>query len=146
MIPQFDEFGLLPDGIHFSSWKEFNKRFGVNQHRTRLISGLVSAAKVLKGAGCLLIYVDGSFVTSKSYPSDYDACWDVVGVNPYLLDRLMIQFDELSRQLLRVKYFGDLFPAQISETRSGKSFVDFFQTDKETGRSKGIVALKPQKL
>jgi hypothetical protein len=146
MIPEFDEFGLLPIGIHFSSWTEFNKRFGTNKHRARLMSGLVQAGTVLKRAGCLLIYVDGSFVTNENYPGDYDACWDIVGVNPHMLDDLMIQFDALSRQLLKVKYLGDLFPAQISEQKSGKAFIDFFQIDKETGKPKGIVALKPQTL
>jgi hypothetical protein len=146
MIPKFDEFGLLPVGIHSCSWKEFKDRFGTNPHRLKLIEGLVKAGEILKQAGCVLIYVDGSFVTNKKFPGDYDACWDLLGVNPTRLDRLMIQFDDLSRKLLKAKYLGDLFPAQIYEGISGKQFVDFFQNDKDTGKLKGIVALKPQKL
>lgn len=146
MIPEFNEFGLLPIGIHLATWKEFKDRFGINSHRLKLFNGLIQAGNVLKQAGCILIYVDGSFVTNKKFPSDYDACWDLVGVNPTRLDQLMIQFDDISRKLLKAKYLGDLFPAQIPEGSSGKTFVDFFQTDKNTGKLKGIVALKPQKL
>jgi len=40
------------------------------------------------------------------------------------------------------KYRGDIFPAELPEGGSGKLFVDFFQTDKNTGEKKGIVAIK----
>jgi hypothetical protein len=39
------------------------------------------------------------------------------------------------------KYLGEFFPAHMPEGASGKVFLEFFQTDKETGRSKGIVGL-----
>jgi hypothetical protein len=146
MIPNFTASGYLPTGIHSASWIEFKTRFGFNQHRTHLLSGLQAAVKILRDAGCLLIYVDGSFVTDKEFPNDYDACWDIHGVDPNKLDNLMIQFDAVSRSLFKMRYFGDLFPAQIPEGVSGKAFVDFFQTDKSSGVAKGIVALKPRAL
>ena len=42
---------------------------------------------------------------------------------------------------MKKKYRGDLFPAEIPEGLSGKIFLDFFQTDRETGKTKGIIAL-----
>jgi hypothetical protein len=146
MIPAFTSSGFLPRGIHAASWIEFKTRFGFNQHRLDLLSGLYLVTNMLKDAGCLLIYIDGSFVTNKEYPDDYDACWDIYGVDPNKLDRLMVQFDDVSRSLFKMKYFGDVFPAQIPEGFSGKAFVDFFQTDKSSGEAKGIVALKPRAL
>lgn len=145
MIPNLTKAGLLPAGIHNSTWDEFGNRFARNAHRKKLLMGLIEAAKVLKRAGCVLIYVDGSFVTDTELPNDYDACWDIYGVNPAALDPIMIQFDDTSRNLLKLKYLGDLFPAQLKEV-SGKAFIDFFQTHRETGILKGIVALKPQAL
>jgi hypothetical protein len=142
MIPNFDLNGLLPKGIHLAVWTELNIRFGINPHRQKLLGGLGKANGVLKLAGCRLIYIDGSFVTAKVHPTDYDACWDITGVDPYLLDPLFVNFDTLSRARLKSKYMGDLFPAQIPEGASGKAFLDFFQIDKTTGLEKGIVALK----
>jgi hypothetical protein len=37
------------------------------------------------------------------------------------------------------RYLGEFFPAQMPEGASGRLFLEFFQTDKETGRPKGIV-------
>lgn len=42
------------------------------------------------------------------------------------------------------KSFGEFFTAQMPESASGRVFLEFFQTDKETGRSKGIVGVNLQ--
>ena len=36
---------------------------------------------------------------------------------------------------------GELFPASIIAGTDGLSFLEFFQTDKDTGRPKGIIAI-----
>ena len=36
---------------------------------------------------------------------------------------------------------GELFPASIIADSDGLSFLDFFQTDKDTGTPKGIIAI-----
>ncbi len=81
----------------------------------------------------------GSFITAKSNPGDFDVCWDVEGVILELLDPVFLVFDN-ERAAQKTKYGGELFPAQLPEGLSGKTFFDFFQTDAE-GRSKGVVAL-----
>jgi hypothetical protein len=43
---------------------------------------------------------------------------------------------------MKEKYRGDIFPAELPEGGSGKLFVDFFQSDKNTGERKGIVAIE----
>jgi len=43
---------------------------------------------------------------------------------------------------MKAKYRGDLFPAEVPEGTSGKVFLEFFQTDKRTGESKGIVSIR----
>jgi hypothetical protein len=42
---------------------------------------------------------------------------------------------------MKAKYGGDLFPAEVPEGASGKAFLDFFQTDRRTGKPKGIVLI-----
>jgi len=39
---------------------------------------------------------------------------------------------------------GEFFPAQMPEGASVRVFLEFSQTDKETGRPKGIVGLNLQ--
>ena len=104
------------------------------------MAGLWSALENLKNAGCRTVYLDGSFVTIKVIPNDYDACWDEDGVDPYLLDPVLLTFDA-GRAAQKARYMGELFPASIVANAGGLSFLDFFQTDKETGDSKGIVAV-----
>ena len=87
MIPQFDARGLLPAGVHLASWGEVAERFGGNLWRERLMAGLRYALDDLKRAGCHRVYIDGSFVTSKEFPNDFNACWEEVGVEPNLWTR-----------------------------------------------------------
>jgi hypothetical protein len=143
MIPDFDADGKLPVGIHWAEWAEVVDTFGLTAHRKRMLMGLKMALEQLKAAGCSIFYLDGSFVTAKEHPEDYDACWDVVGVDPTNLDPIFFDFLDFdrARAAQKAKYFGEFFPAQVPEGITGKRFVDFFQTDKDTGTSKGIVAL-----
>ena len=141
MIPKFSPDGNLPKGVHETTWKQFCKRFGHTAHRGSLIEGLAVALKDLSAAGCRRVYINGSFVTAKEVPGDYDLCWSIDGVIPEKLNQALLDFSPKGRVLMKEKYKGDLFPAEIPEGTSGKLFLDFFQTDKITGEPKGIIAL-----
>ena len=104
------------------------------------MEGFRAATENLKGSGCRTVYLNGSFVTSKSHPNDYDACWEETGVDPTALDPVLLTFDA-GRATQKAKYLGELFPASNIADSKGLSFLEFFQTDKETGRSKGIIAI-----
>lgn len=132
-------WGVLPHGIHVATLSEVEQKFAVNRHRRKLFTGLVEAAKSLKQAGCKRIYLDGSFVTGKPKPEDYDGCWDPDCVNPEQLDPVFLDFSN-GRRNQKQKYLGEMFPSGI-ERGSGKHFVDFFQVEKFTGKSKGIVEI-----
>ena len=73
-------------------------------------------------------------------PNDYDACWEEAGVDPERLDPVLLTFDA-GRATQKAKYFGESFPASVTADPEGLSFLEFFQTDKETGEAKGIVAI-----
>ena len=140
MVPRFTEAGLLPPGVHWATWEEIAHRFGGNKRRQELLAGLREALNNLKGAGCQTVYVNGSFVTRKAEPGDFDGCWDEQGVNPDTLDPVLLTFD-LGRATQKAKYLGELFPATAVAGEGGTSFLDFFQTDKDTGEPKGIIAI-----
>jgi hypothetical protein len=143
MIPAFDESGLLPPGIHWASIDEVRNRYGLNIHRRRLMSGFERALAVLRVAECQTVYLDGSFVTAKEFPADYDACWDAAGVRIDDLDPVLLDFSS-RRRAQKAKYHGELFPAQSqAETASPyRTFLDFFQHDKDSGNKKGIIGIK----
>ncbi|HTA42580.1 MAG TPA: hypothetical protein VK789_09045 [Bryobacteraceae bacterium] len=115
-------------------------RFGFNRRRQALLNGLHRALLTLKISGCTAVYLDGSFVTAKSLPGDYDACWDIEGVDVTRLDPIFLDFSR-GRAAQKRRFLGEFFPAQMPEGVSGRVFLEFFQIDKDTGRPKGIVAL-----
>ena len=146
MLPDFDsQSGDLPPGIHWTDWSEFSARFGTTPHRRRLLAGLKAALDALRLAGCGTVYVDGSFVTAKDVPGDYDACWEVAGVDPARLDPVLLTFDR-GRAIQKAKYLGELFPSDWPADPSGSTFLDFFQINRHTGLRKGIVALDLRRL
>ena len=114
--------------------------FGNTPWRRRLLDGLEMAIDSLRRAGCRTVYIDGGFVTTKEVPNDFDACWEEAGVAPELLDPVLLEFDA-GRAAQKARYLGELFPASLGATVEGMSFLEFFQTDRETGGSKGIVAV-----
>ena len=143
MLPGFED-GLLPPGLHSAGWSEVVVRFGVSQHRRWLLEGAQAALRELGRVGCTRAYLDGSFVTAKAIPGDYDLCWELDQVDLPNLDKVF--FDVYPpRAAQHAKYRGDLLP-NVSEGDSGVLIVEFFQRDKETGRPKGIVVLDPRSV
>ena len=127
-------------GVHWVTWDEIVERFGTTPWRKDLLEGFKSAMDGLKRAGCITVYLDGSFVTNKQVPNDFDACWDEVGVDVTLIDPVLLEFDR-GRAAQRAKFRGKFFPASWVARMRGDVFLDFFQIDRETGQPKGIVAL-----
>jgi hypothetical protein len=144
MLPQFDSEGNLPPGIHEASWDELEAAFATNAHRRRLLAGFKAVAKKLAECGCERVYLDGSFVTSEPVPDDFDGAWELSGVDLRKLRSLEpVLFDFTNRRAAqKAKYLGEMFPADVREASSGKAFIDFFQQDKSTGTSKGVVAIQ----
>jgi hypothetical protein len=140
VIPPFDSRGLLPQGLHWAEWDEITERFGTNPHRRRLLTGLLRALQNLRGAGCGVAYLDGSFVTATPTPNDFDACWDLRGVALDRVDPVLKVFSH-GRALQKLKYLGELFPSHARADAAGRPFLDFFQTDKAGGDPKGLIAL-----
>ena len=141
MIPEWLTNGDLPPGIHFATRREIRPRLAFNPWRLRLLEGFESACRLLDKAGCRLVYLDGSFVTRKERPGDFDACWDIQGVDEDALDPV---FWDLSRgrAAQKARFLGEFFPAQLPEGATGRAFVDFFQVNKLTGEPKGMLAIR----
>jgi uncharacterized protein DUF6932 len=141
VIPPFQPDGSLPPGVHWADSTEIQSRFGQTPHRFQLLQGFWRAVKELKAAGCKVVFLDGSFVTAKDSPNDYDACWETSGVDPGLLHAVFFDFTH-RRAAQKARFQGEFFPADLQEGPSGNTFLEFFQLDKQTGDPKGIIGLQ----
>lgn len=141
MIPEWQSNGDLPPGVHFARLAEIEVRLAFNPRRQRLLAGFREACDLLRVAGCRLVYLDGSFVTIKPRPGDFDACWDIQGVDEQALDPVFWDFTD-GRRMQKRRFGGEFFPAQLPEGATGRAFLEFFQMNKRTGEPKGIVAVR----
>jgi hypothetical protein len=109
------------------------------------VAGLRAALERLKRAGCRTVYIDGSFVTDKEAPNDFDACWEEDRVSFFALDPVLLMFDSLMTEQ-KTKYLGEVFPASARADTAGTLYIEWFQWDNVTEKRKGIVAIDLEEL
>ncbi|MGA2133522.1 MAG: hypothetical protein ABSH50_14605 [Bryobacteraceae bacterium] len=56
------------------------------------------------------------------------------------MDPVFLDFSN-SRARQKQRFGGEFFPAELPEGVTGRTFLEFFQIDKETGLAKGILAI-----
>ena len=143
MIPSFVDIGspwrVLPPGIHNATLEDIKDKFTFSSRRKRLYQGLCKATTALRKAGCTKIYLDGSFVTEKENPGDYDVCWEETGVEISKIDPVFLDF-EAFRKRQKERFYGEFFPAHTFADHT-YIFLDFFQNDRFTGEPKGIICI-----
>jgi hypothetical protein len=145
MIPDFVTVGalapwpVLPPGIHDATLEEVGARFATTPHRAWLFGGFVRVVDALRRAGCSSIFLNGSFITAKPHPSDFDGLWDLNGVDPDELDPVLLDFDNL-RAAQKAKYFGEMFPMQLPHQ---PGLLPLFLKEKFSDEPKGIVRISP---
>ena len=139
----YQENGNLVKGVHQISWDDFVTEYGYTDQRIELIKGLEIALSQLQDCGCKKVYIDGSFVTKKVVPGDYDACWEHEGVDIDKLRRdypLFFDFDN-GRMSQKSAYKGEIFPARVpAAVNPILLFINFFQLDRDN-QAKGIISL-----
>jgi hypothetical protein len=140
MIPELTEEGVLPPGLHEATLREVRRRFGrANRRRAELWRGLSTVAARARRAGALRMYLDGSFVTGKKEPLD----WDAVLVVPKGFDATREGAITLvDRETVRTMYDGDLLVFIEDDTEAIDHYVhDVFSHDRER-RKKGILLIR----
>jgi hypothetical protein len=146
LMIEFDSrTGYLPGGVHRMALRDVGRQFAWNARRRLLFGGLARAVSNLQFAGCRAVIVDGSFVTAKEEPGDWDAAFDPVGVSAKRLDPILIKHDD-GRRAMRAKYLGDIFPwTALASSTTGSIYQQFFQKDRD-GTPKGIVEISLQAI
>ncbi|MBC8873323.1 MAG: hypothetical protein H8E44_28130 [Planctomycetes bacterium] len=73
MLPQFDENGYLPPGIHRCEVDEIVKRFGTGSPEREVeTQELLDFIEWARRAGIRRLVINGSFATGKAAPNDVD--------------------------------------------------------------------------
>lgn len=102
------------------------------------MAGLLAVLAELQRVGCSRAWIDGSFVTSKPDPNDFDMCWDEAGVDLAALDPVFFDFAN-RRAGQKAKYGGEMFPADGIADTLGTKYRQFFQ--QKFGVAKGIIQI-----
>jgi len=141
MIPPLDpDTGYLPPGIHAAVWTDVWARFSSTPYRASLTLGLRQGLEQLRDAGCRTALLDGSYISAKEIPGDYDVAYEPFGMDPDRLDPVFFEFGNL-RAAMKIKFGGEFFPAHFYAA-PGILYRDWFLKDKD-GVAKGIIQIDP---
>lgn len=141
MIPNFDERGLLPLGLHVASLSEIRDTLGFTSRRRQLIEGLEEYIYVWDRSGFLeYCIIDGSFATSKPDPDDIDLILvprrDALSSRAF---RELAMSHSYDREFTRAEYGCEGFFVTGSEDLDG--WIEFFRHDR-LGNVRGLLQLR----
>ena len=128
-IPDFNEHGLLPEGVHDCELEELRLRFGSFQttdRRVILFQKLLQLLQDLQRADvCESVIVDGSFTTDTPLPNDIDLI--IVYPVDYELSAELsfFQYNATNKSRLRKRYGFDVFPV-VDQSLAFERQVGFF--------------------
>lgn len=135
---------VLKIGFHQTSVDEIESMFAYNEKRMEIFTGFVQACLELRKSGCKTVYLNGSFVTTKLNPDDFDACWEMNFPNNLKLNSIIRNCDYRTRQLQKQIYKGEFFPIDLANrNRGGTKWLKFFLRTR-LGNKKGILRLSLQ--
>ena len=120
VIPELVEltdapWNILPEGIHSATLEETRDRFAINDLRRTLFGGFLEAVMKLAVARCALVFLNGSYVTEKPYPNDYDVCWNPNGVHETRLDPTF--WEQRLGDQQKIRFLGLFVQVQRSSMR-----------------------------
>ncbi len=141
MIPDFRDDGYLPEGLHLATEAEVTFRFGTaTARRKRLALRLRRWIELARAVTARRLFVDGSFVTSKSEPNDVDA---VIWIPDDFIQRVSSGNPEALEleSMLLTRRPEEIFAAE--DRRDWSDWLEFFSRTRETdGRRKGVVEIE----
>jgi hypothetical protein len=129
-IPELNENGFLPEGIHEASLEEVRERFGRFQRTDRrpsLFTKLSTYLAEVRASGLAeAVILDGSFVTAKDEPSDIDL---ILVLRPDHDDRAELrpfEYNALAKHRVRRRFRFDVVSAREGTDEYEES-LNFFQ-------------------
>lgn len=140
-LPELQENGLLPQGLHLASLDEIEERFGRQTNRRRtLFERLRTFVGLARRVGAHRMFVDGSYVTAKPNPGDVDV---VIWVG----DRFFQLLDSDNEQALTLELmFLTREPKEafaVFDEQGWNAWIDFFsKVRNRRDVRKGLVEVK----
>jgi hypothetical protein len=146
-IPELNEDGFLPEGVHEASLEEVHERFGRFQRtdrRATLFTKLALFMADARASGLVeAVIVDGSFVTAKDEPSDIDLILVLRPDHDYGAELRPFEYNALSERRLRRRFRFDVVVVQKG-SEEHELAVGFFQGVKvRSDLRKGVVKVIP---
>jgi hypothetical protein len=145
-IPDLDENGLLPNGVHSCTLDEAEAHFGrarVTDRRVELFDRLRTFVREASESGLVkAVLIDGSFVTDAAAPNDIDIVI-VLGDDHDLRTEIKpFQYNVLSSRRARRRFGFDAFTARANST-DYDDYVTFFQRVRDRpGMRKGLLRIE----
>ena len=145
MIPPFNQYGCLPEGIHDCTIDEVAERFGAFQtsdRRPQLCARFTEFMRELKTCDFMeAVLVDGSFVTSAPEPNDIDLVLVVASSHDFSTDLPPGIYNLLAHRRVRRQFGFDIVVIK-SDSENLEQAVAFFQQVKQRpGIKKGILRI-----
>ncbi len=140
-LPEFNEFGDLPVGVHRATFEEVLERFNQSTPQRQLVTArFVRIHKLARETGKLLRFVIfGSYITAKPAPNDVDII--LVMTDDFDMD----ECDEQTRPLFQHMRAHDVFGASVFSVRPSTvlcetvdEFIAYWQVKRDQGQ-RGIV-------
>lgn len=145
-IPEYNEHGLLPPGVHSCTLPELKARFGrfsTSNQRLELFAKLeqyVQEASSAKIVSALL--VDGSFVTATETPNDIDLVAILAEDHDFTQALRPYQSNVLSNRWIRKQFGFDLLVARANSVEYGEYIAFFAQVRGWPDRQKGLLRVE----
>jgi len=144
-LPEFNEVGDLPPGVHQATLNEVVGRFGaVHGQRSLCTRRLLHVYTLAQRTGYVQRFIIfGSYVTAKPYPNDVDVI--LVMDNAFRLEDCPIEGRGLfDHAVAQARYSASIFwvRPELLIGESIEDFVTYWQT-KRDGSRRGIVEVIP---
>lgn len=143
VLPDFREDGWLPEGHYDTSWEEVVDRFSGSpgSTRERVARSLLNWRNEVKAKGVSgWLLLDGSFVSAKENPSDFDALLVIDEEAREILEkdieaRSLLDYIECKSLGFDLLYY---FAATVRDYPD-LAGLDLWDRDTETGKLKGVL-------
>lgn len=145
-IPESNEHGLLPEGIHDCTVEELQARFGrfrSSDRRPRLCQRLLQFIEELRRAHLARgLLINGSFVTDLPSPNDIDLILVLPTDHDIQAELTPAAYNLASKRKVRSRFGFDMFVAREESVEYRKAVEFFSRLRNSPDRRKGILRVR----
>jgi hypothetical protein len=146
MIPAFNDYGCLPEGVYDCTIAEAAQRFGVFQssdRRPQLWVKFIEFMRELTMCNFIeAVLIDGSFVTDTPEPNDIDLVLVAASSYDFLTDLPPGAYNVLAHHRVRRQFGFDIVVVRNDSENFEQAAAFFQQVKQRPGMKKGILRIK----